>query len=622
VTTVTAPVSRSRQWRYRLVIGAIACASVACTWLASQTAFFHLLHLKARDLHFMVRGERPTPDIVLVTIDQKSLDTYREPLLFWHAYYADAIRGAAEGGAKVLGLDVTFAIPVTEWAPDLDQKLVEAVIQNSTRMPVICTYVQGTLNLQQERPVPLNMLAGSMGLAALANLGVDRDDFVREMELVEPPAGASDIPMRGMAMRIAESFLNAQTRVRDGRVFLGDQLVPTREPRVMTINFAGPAGTFPRIPLADFVEAYRAGHVDQLRKWVGGKAVLLGMDNIDDRHATPYYRLSLGRRATTSGVEIQASALDTLIHRKFLLDVPLWARLGALSLTACLTAISVGWLTGRRLAGALALGALATVGVVQLLLINGWMLSDSEMFVASFFSLGPALVYRSLSAERRGTLFQRAVAVFVGGTVARALDETETIARSGKRQDATILFSDIRGFTAFCESKDPAVVVDLLNRYMETMVAVIVKHRGHVDKFIGDGIMAVFSDDDGGATPGDHPERAVRSAFEMVRQPCEFRTGTGIHSGEVVVGVVGSSDKMEYTALGNTVNLASRLESLNKEHKTQLLMSEETRKLLPPDLEVHCLGEVPVRGKTVPMKIYTLQQLRPASQAVAAAETA
>jgi adenylate cyclase len=175
----------------------------------------------------------------------------------------------------------------------------------------------------------------------------------------------------------------------------------------------------------------------------------------------------------------------------------------------------------------------------------------------------------------------------------------------------TILFSDIRGFTAFCEEKDPAVVVDLLNRYLETMVSVIVSHRGHVNKFIGDGIMAIFSDDDG-APAGSHAERAVRCGCQMALEPMQFRTGVGIHSGEVVVGVVGSSDKMEYTALGDTVNLASRLESLNKEHKTQLLMSEETRRLLSPSLETFCLGEVQVRGKTVPMKIHTAAELRPA----------
>ena len=104
----------------------------------------------------------------------------------------------------------------------------------------------------------------------------------------------------------------------------------------------------------------------------------------------------------------------------------------------------------------------------------------------------------------------------------------------------TILFSDIRGFTAFCEEKDPGVVVDLLNEYMGSMVKVIVEHHGNVNKFIGDGILAIFSDEDEDAQPGDHALRAVRCGTEMCQLPGRFKTGVGIHSGMAVVGNVGS----------------------------------------------------------------------------------
>ena len=304
------------------------------------------------------------------------------------------------------------------------------------------------------------------------------------------------------------------------------------------------------MPLYRFVDAAQKHDVKQLQEWVGGKAVLLGMDHVDDRHATPFYALAKGKSANTAGVEIQASALETMIHRNFMVRVPEWLRLVALILGALMAAAAAGTLKGKRLAAVLSLGAAGAIATAHLLFRSGWLLSDSEMLLAGVAAGAPMLAYRSLSAERRGSLFQRAVAVFVGGHLADALDASETIARSGKRQQVTILFSDIRGFTAFCEEKDPAVVVDLLNTYMETMVAIIVKHGGHVNKFIGDGIMAIFSDDDAGSTPGDHAERAVRCACEMVQAPGQFKTGAGIHSGEVVVGVVGSADKMEYTALG------------------------------------------------------------------------
>jgi adenylate cyclase len=202
------------------------------------------------------------------------------------------------------------------------------------------------------------------------------------------------------------------------------------------------------------------------------------------------------------------------------------------------------------------------------------------------------------------------VALFVGKQVATALDETQKISLVGKRQKVTILFTDIRGFTAFCESKDPAVVVDLLNVYMSKMVSIIVKNGGHVNKFIGDGILAVFTDDDPGARPGDHAIRTARCATEMVSEVVgEFRTGAGFHSGEVVIGNVGSSDKLEFTVLGDTVNVASRLESLNKDQKTKLLMSEQAREMLGGEIDTMYLGAVPVKGKSEKMKLFTVTSL-------------
>jgi adenylate cyclase len=200
--------------------------------------------------------------------------------------------------------------------------------------------------------------------------------------------------------------------------------------------------------------------------------------------------------------------------------------------------------------------------------------------------------------------------LFVGKQVATSLDESGHIGLTGKRQTVTILFTDIRGFTAFCESKDPAVVVELLNTYMTVMVKIIVRYGGHVNKFIGDGILAVFSDDDEGAEAGDHAYRAIAAATEMVTEKVgDFKTGAGIHSGEVVIGNVGSSDKMEFTVLGDTVNLASRLESLNKEQNTKMLLSQEALEMSRGRIDTVYVGAVPVRGKTEPMKLYTVKSV-------------
>ncbi len=235
----------------------------------------------------------------------------------------------------------------------------------------------------------------------------------------------------------------------------------------------------------------------------------------------------------------------------------------------------------------------------------GTILPTAELFAAWIFATFGAIVYRNATAEKKSAFFRSAVALFVGKQVARSLDESQQIRLTGKRQNVTILFTDIRGFTAFCEEKDPAVVVDLLNDYMGCMVSIIHTWHGHVNKFIGDGILAVFSDDDPAARLGDHALRATRCAIEMVTLPGDFKTGAGLHSGPVVIGNVGSAEKMEFTVLGDTVNLASRLESLNKEHKTKLLLSESTCELLENQVQLEYLGSVAIRGKTLPLKIYT-----------------
>ena len=244
-----------------------------------------------------------------------------------------------------------------------------------------------------------------------------------------------------------------------------------------------------------------------------------------------------------------------------------------------LTAVAAASLAAAQTAYVL-LGEIALIAIFTHLMFRANVLvSTSELLLTCLISVLASMVYRILTAETFGKVFQNAISIFVGKKFAATLSEEQNISLSGTRQLVTILFSDIRGFTAFCEEKDPALVVDLLNEYMGAMVKIIVGYHGNVNKFIGDGILAIFSDEDG-TTSGDHPLRAVRCGVEMVQFVGKFKTGVGIHSGLAVVGNVGSEDKMEYTVLGDTVNLASRLESLNKEMKTQLILSEATKELL------------------------------------------
>jgi adenylate cyclase len=280
------------------------------------------------------------------------------------------------------------------------------------------------------------------------------------------------------------------------------------------------------------------------------------------------------------------------------------------------TAATVAVVTSLSAAGALP--GLLLIGALVAFLTHwvfraGGILSAAEIMVGATIALIAAIVYRFATAEKRGDLFREAVSLFVSKKVAASLEDSRSLGLSGKRDTVTILFTDIRGFTAYsekvCEEEGPEFLVRKLNTYMGLMAGIIVSFGGHVNKYIGDGILAVFSDDDEGAKPGDHALRAVQCATRMVNAPSEFKTGAGLHTGLVVVGNVGSADKMEYTVLGDTVNLASRLESLNKEHKTKLLLSDTTQQALDGSIATTHLGTAPVRGKAEPIHLYTVTRL-------------
>jgi len=611
-----------KKWKHWALCAVVAIGSVLGASLLSDLRFFQILNLKAYDAHFIVRdflrGRPAIPNIVLLLADQKAMDAFPELRLFWHRHYANVIRAAGQAGAKVIGLDLAFGVPVEKYEKDYDRLLGEAV--STSPVPVVCAYATELNTNPEAQGIPINMLSAALGLAGFANLTADSDDFVRRQELIEAPASSAGgnpndaQPAHSLALRVAEKFAGSDAEWKNGQLVFEGHAIPIAADRSIAINYAGPPDTFPSVSMADFENAAKAGNMDQLRKWVDGKIVLVGTDALDDRRATPFFTLFTGTKWLTPGVEIHASTVRTLLNRSYLVPAPHWALVLALLAAATLAVLAVTSLVAGRAVSFVLLEVAAILVGTHLLFEEGFIISTSEVLVATSLGLVASLVYRWATEETRGDLFHRAVSIFVGKQLASSLEESSgAMGLSGKRMEVTILFTDIRGFTAFTEQvseeQGPEIVVQLLNEYMAMMVGIIVAYRGHVNKFIGDGILAVFSDEDDEAEPGDHALRAVRCATRMVTAPSRFETGAGIHTGPAVVGNVGSADKMEYTVLGDTVNLASRLESLNKEHHTKLLMTGTTQGMLGNRVETSRLGQAPVRGKALPIDLYTVTSL-------------
>ena len=257
----------------------------------------------------------------------------------------------------------------------------------------------------------------------------------------------------------------------------------------------------------------------QLTEWVGGKIVLLGSgfhrgspcDTVF--HSLQRKRLvDAGRRGAREchqhdshgALPVACPGMAALAR-----PVPGYRSDGSWYCLALTSGTVPEVLTG--------VGAATFIGT-HVFFQNGIVLPTAEFLAAWLFAMFGAIIYRNVTAERKKRVLPVvAVALFVGKQVARNLDESQQLGLTGKRLAVTILFTDIRGFTAFCEEKDPAVVVELLNEYMGCMVSIIHQYRGHVNKFIGDGILAVFCDDDLHGQPGNLMREITRDPRHQLR---------------------------------------------------------------------------------------------------------
>ena len=320
------------------------------------------------------------------------------------------------------------------------------------------------------------------------------------------------------------------------------------------------------------------------------------------------------------GMQVHASALDNLLSATFLEPAPAW--LAALALLACALAVGIALtLLGvwRGLAVAAIVAVALLVASVSLFDAGLWLhLAEPSLAIVGAAFGGVAYQYLVEDREKRKVkqLFSR----YVSKDVCDQLMADPSRAKlGGARREMTVLFSDIRGFTTFSEAGQPEGVVQQLNEYFTRMVDVVFAHRGTLDKFVGDAVMALFGaplDDP------DHAEHAVQAAIAMLKELEDLNRrwaeegrptlaiGVGINTGEMVAGNIGSETIMSYTVIGDAVNLASRLESLNKQYGTAIIISAATRARLKGDYDIRALGEAAVKGKTRAVSIYEIGDAR------------
>jgi len=321
--------------------------------------------------------------------------------------------------------------------------------------------------------------------------------------------------------------------------------------------------------------------------------------------------------ARLPGVAIHAAVAANLLHGDFLRPLPPWS--GPLFALLTLPLVLALMATARRPSLRIA---------VPLLVATAWLALDLALFRARLvLPLAPPLLAVGLAAlgayallllteGREKARIKRMMSQYLSPAVLDVVvDRHDDFARAevGRREHLTILFSDIRGFTSLSENLPPERVVELLNHYFSAMTEVIFRHQGTIDKFIGDAIMAFWG---APLRIEDHADQALLTALEMTealtsvnawlreRDYPPIAIGIGLHTGDVVLGNIGSQQKLDYTVIGDTVNLASRMEGLTKHYGAPVLISEATLAELTLPVPCRVVDLVRVKGKRRPIRIY------------------
>lgn len=419
-------------------------------------------------------------------------------------------------------------------------------------------------------------------------------------------------------------------RIGDRRVPLVRQRVGDHDQRTMLINYRAPAlvknaaGELETpYPSYGFVELFGAeqdileGKKPRLDPAIfKDKIVFIGLtaSGLLDVFGTP---LSNEENGSMPGIQLHASMADSILANRFIRPASEKSRVASVVITALAIGLLAAFLPFAAAAGA-SLAVLGGWTVFAVAAFKGGQWLNLVQPVASgglalFFGTAYQYFIEGREKRRVSKLFGRYVSKDVYSQLMSNPDLAEL---GGKRREMTVLFSDIRGFTSVTERGEPEALVRQLNEYFSRMVEIVFKHKGTVDKFVGDMVMALFSaplDD------ADHAEHAVQAAIDMVRElavlnrgwaakgMAQLDIGIGVNSGDMIAGNIGSSSIMSYTVIGDNVNLGARLESLNKDYKTRIIISDATRSRLKSEFELRPLGDVIVKGKSKAVQIFEIK---------------
>jgi adenylate cyclase len=584
-------------WRHFVMAGLIAALLTPLVFFKP----FTLVEAKLFDIFSTIAPPRPQAyGVEVVAIDEPSFSEIGQRWPWSRELHARLVERLRAAGAKIIGFDIIFSEPSTE---DADKRFAAAlgpdvVLASDDAM----TRLDHGIQITRVNPIDPFLDAGAV--PGVASVDPDGDVYLRRM------------PTQG------DSFAAEILRL------AGEPVQPP--PEGALIQHFGPARTYPTVSYYQALEPEEFLQPGRFKD----KIVLVGLSlkaatsadaGAPDTFPTAY---TLTTGSLTAGVEVQATILDNLRHDLFVVPVPRLAVLALLVAAAFLAAaMSTHGVTWRTGFAALFMVALLFVGA-WLALRFGRIWAPPALPVAAALAVFGTRFGLDYARERQ---LRRAVSEAFSrylspDLVAELARDPSALKLGGERRNLSILFCDVRGFTTLSEKlkDEPERLTTLINRLLDPLSEAVLTEGGTIDKYMGDCVMAFWN----APLPSpDHPLRAVRAAMRMMdavaalnaalrqeeaESAPQFAIGVGINTGDCVVGNVGSRWRYDYSVLGDTVNLASRLESLSKEYKVSLILGPATAEAVRDDYVLIELDRIAVRGRATESAIFTV--VAPASR--------
>lgn len=563
------------------------------------------LELAASDTAIRLRGgHAPHEDIIIVAIDDESLGWVDERWPWSRSRLADIVNWLNNAGARVIAFDIFLFDASAD--PAEDEALAQAFANANSVVTVSQLFEPSysTTTVDRPKPIFLDVIDGY----GLTEIERDDDAIVRGVNAYKVN---EDEVIFNWAFEITAAYLDIDgpTNPSPASLTFNGDIIPLNQQGRFIIDFSGPKGSYPTYPAA-FVPL--GDYPPEIFK---DKIVFIGAssETTQDLYPTPFSATNL-----TPGVEVVANTVDNLLTRSYLQVIPPWATILILVGMALIARMLI--LIPRLTIANILMGILVITYIVAHQIIldrTGIQITIVSPLLMLILGVILPTLEQAVSQEREKQRVRGLFSRFISPQMVNQLLDTQDINSLNKRTELTILFSDIRNFTTLSEQMLPEEVVGLLNPYLAVMSKIIHKHGGTIDKYEGDAIIAFFGEP---IPHADHAVRAARAALEMRAAlkklnkdwkkkgiyDLDLDMGIGLNTGEVFVGLIGSEQRINYTVIGDTANLAARLQDQTKELGYPVLISSTTNKYIGSIIKTEFVAERTLKGKSEPVQIYRI----------------